>query len=97
MELSRSVDVWLYPSIIWEVAGDSITRSPSHSLGRYDGEQGLSLRFPRFIREREDKEIPNYVNWEAAIYRQNLKDLFEGEFGTEASEIVRFYKELHKQ
>jgi DNA ligase 1 len=41
-------DVWVDPSIVVEVAGDELTKSPNHSAG-------LALRFPRLIRFRDDK------------------------------------------
>ncbi|EKE05753.1 MAG: hypothetical protein ACD_19C00182G0081 [uncultured bacterium] len=41
-------DVWAIPSLVVEVTGDSISKSTKHSLG-------LSLRFPRFLKIREDK------------------------------------------
>jgi len=43
-------DVWARPSLIVEVTADSISVSTKHSLG-------LSLRFPRFLRIREDKGV----------------------------------------
>lgn len=41
-------DVWAIPSLVVEVTADSISASTKHSLG-------LSLRFPRFLKIREDK------------------------------------------
>jgi len=41
-------DVWVTPSLVVEVTADSISKSTKHSLG-------LSLRFPRFLKIREDK------------------------------------------
>ncbi|WKZ25474.1 MAG: ATP-dependent DNA ligase [bacterium] len=41
-------DVWAIPKLVVEVTADSISKSTKHSLG-------LSLRFPRFIKIREDK------------------------------------------
>jgi DNA ligase-1 len=41
-------DIWAIPSLVVEVSADSISVSTKHSLG-------LSLRFPRFIKIREDK------------------------------------------
>lgn len=41
-------DVWAIPKLVIEVTADSISKSTKHSLG-------LSLRFPRFIKIREDK------------------------------------------
>lgn len=43
-------DVWTIPSLIVEVTADSVSKSTKHSLG-------LSLRFPRFIKIREDKSV----------------------------------------
>lgn len=43
-------DVWASPSLVVEVTADSISKSTKHSLG-------LSLRFPRFIKIREDKSV----------------------------------------
>ncbi len=55
-------DVWAIPSLVVEVTADSISKSTKHSLG-------LSLRFPRFLRIREDKG-PN-----EATTLQELKDI----------------------
>ncbi len=41
-------DVWFNPGIVIEVLGAEITKSPNHS-------SGLALRFPRFLRYRDDK------------------------------------------
>ncbi len=41
-------DVWATPRLVVEVSADSISVSTKHSLG-------LSLRFPRFLKIREDK------------------------------------------
>jgi len=49
------------PCQVWEVRGADITVSPVHkaAVGHIaeHPERGLSLRFPRFIRERPDKTI----------------------------------------
>lgn len=55
-------DVWAIPKLVVEVTADSISKSTKHSLG-------LSLRFPRFIKIREDKS-PN----EATTLKE-LKDI----------------------
>ena len=55
-------DVWAIPKLVVEVTADSISKSTKHSLG-------LSLRFPRFLKIREDKG-PN-----EATTLQELKDI----------------------
>lgn len=50
------VDVWFEPEVVMEVSGAEITESPVHTCGRDDLGKGLSLRFPRFKRYREDKK-----------------------------------------
>ncbi|TKX22321.1 DNA ligase-like protein 3 [Elsinoe australis] len=53
-------DVWFEPRFVWEVKTADLTLSPRYkaaagSVGDPQG-RGVSLRFPRFIREREDKK-----------------------------------------
>lgn len=43
-------DVWVDPGVIVEVAGDELTKSPTHSAG-------VALRFPRLVRFRDDKSV----------------------------------------
>ncbi|ODV82973.1 hypothetical protein CANARDRAFT_30439 [[Candida] arabinofermentans NRRL YB-2248] len=53
-------DVWLEPSIVFEVKVADLTESPTYKSGAGlfgDGSKGISLRFPRFIRLRDDKGI----------------------------------------
>lgn len=49
-------DFWFTPKYVVEVLGSEITKSPVHTCNWNDEEkQGLALRFPRFIRWREEK------------------------------------------
>lgn len=41
-------DVWIEPQVVVEVAGDDLTKSPSHGAG-------IAVRFPRLVRIRDDK------------------------------------------
>ncbi|RHZ66925.1 putative DNA ligase I [Aspergillus thermomutatus] len=52
-------DVWFEPQEVWEMAFADITLSPTYTaaIGLVSDERGLSLRFPRFLRVREDKSI----------------------------------------
>ncbi|QRV86352.1 ATP-dependent DNA ligase [Ceratobasidium sp. AG-Ba] len=50
---------WFKPSEVWEIKGADITLSPvsQAAKGLVPGDRGLSLRFPRFVRVREDKSL----------------------------------------
>lgn len=52
-------DVWWKPSEVWEIRGADVTVSPNYTaaIGLVSEERGLSIRFPRFIKRREDKSI----------------------------------------
>ncbi|KAH7929889.1 ATP-dependent DNA ligase [Leucogyrophana mollusca] len=52
-------DVYFRPHEVWEIRGADITLSPvsSAAFGLISSTRGLSLRFPRFIRVREDKSL----------------------------------------
>ncbi|KAL4807276.1 hypothetical protein BDV18DRAFT_159494 [Aspergillus unguis] len=55
-------DVWLEPRYVWEVKTADLTLSPRYKaaadefVGTTGGGKGVSLRFPRFIKVRDDKK-----------------------------------------
>ncbi|MFX0136284.1 MAG: ATP-dependent DNA ligase [Candidatus Hodarchaeota archaeon] len=59
VELPKEIkpDVLFLPHIVIEVRGDEITLSPTYSaaLGEFRENAGLSIRFPRFLQVRRDK------------------------------------------
>jgi DNA ligase-1 len=67
-------DVWFEPKEVWEVAFADITISPTYTaaIGLAREDKGLSLRFPRFLRKREDKGIEEASTNEflAALWRK---------------------------
>ncbi|ERT01568.1 DNA ligase 1 [Sporothrix schenckii 1099-18] len=67
-------DVWFEPQEVWEMAFADITLSPVYTaaIGLVNESRGLSLRFPRFLRKREDKGIDEASTSEflAGLYRK---------------------------
>lgn len=59
VEYNGYPDVWFEPQEVWEMAFADITLSPTYTaaLGLVSQDRGLSLRFPRFLKKREDKGI----------------------------------------
>ncbi len=58
VETEMKVDVWFEPKIVMEVSGAEITVSPVHTVaGDKIKKGGLALRFPRFLRWRDDKSV----------------------------------------
>ena len=67
-------DVWFEPQEVWEMAFADITLSPTYTaaIGLVSDERGLSMRFPRFLKVRDDKSIDeaSTSDFLAGLYRK---------------------------
>lgn len=66
-------DFWFTPKEVWEIRGADVTLSPVYNAakGLVSMERGLSLRFPRFLKRRFDK------NPEDATTPQQLANIYK--------------------
>eukprot|EP00178_Gracilaria_changii_P007567 TRINITY_DN238_c0_g1_i1.p2 TRINITY_DN238_c0_g1~~TRINITY_DN238_c0_g1_i1.p2 ORF type:complete len:732 (-),score=202.81 TRINITY_DN238_c0_g1_i1:483-2678(-) len=62
-------DVWLEATQVWEVKCADLSLSPQHmaGVGRVDADKGVALRFPRFVRVREDKTVEQATSAEQVV------------------------------
>lgn len=65
-------DFWFAPSEVWEIRGADISLSPVYpaASSHLGGERGLSIRFPRFMKIREDK------TWEEATSSLQFAEMY---------------------
>lgn len=72
-------DVWFEPQEVWEMAFADITLSPVYTaaIGLVNEDRGLSMRFPRFLKVREDKSIDEAStnDFLANLYRKQEEKL----------------------
>jgi DNA ligase-1 len=86
-------EVWFVAREVWEVRFADVTLSPVYTaaMGLVSEERGLSMRFPRFIKVREDKGID-----EASTGRE-LALMWEKQNETAAQDIPREVDDWEEQ
>ncbi|GAA5927283.1 hypothetical protein JCM3775_002503 [Rhodotorula graminis] len=70
---AKGPDVYFEPKVVWEVLAADLSLSPIYSAAKgLCGDRGISLRFPRFIRIRDDKDAEQSTEPEqiAEAYRR---------------------------
>ncbi|CAH00715.1 DNA ligase (ATP) CDC9 [Kluyveromyces lactis] len=64
---SAPADVWFEPSMLFEVLTADLSLSPVYKAGFEAFGKGISLRFPRFVRIRDDKNVTDATSSDQVI------------------------------
>lgn len=78
-------DVWFEPRFVWEVKTADLTLSPRYKAGSDAlgdaGGKGISLRFPRFLKRRDDKKVDEATGSRAVVEMYRKQESVAGSKG----------------